>query len=69
MVNAGNLGHRLGGDIYKPENTLYAYNKALKSLQNKKEFKNVEFDIRESKDGELIVFHDQTINRIVPKTN
>jgi glycerophosphoryl diester phosphodiesterase len=28
----------------------------------------VEFDIRESKDGKLIVFHDSKISRIVPKT-
>ncbi len=68
IANATNLGHRLGGDIYKPENTLYVYKKALKTLQNKKDFKYVEFDIRESKDGELIVFHDSKIDRIVPKT-
>ena len=63
-----NLGHRLGGDIYKPENTLYSYEKALSLLQNKKNFFHIEFDIRESKDGELIVFHDQKISRVVPDT-
>ena len=67
-INAKNLGHRLGGDIYKPENTLFSYKKALKKLQDKKSFHYVEFDIRESKDGKLVVFHDSKIERIVPKT-
>ena len=68
VLNSQNLGHRLGGDIYKPENTLFSYNKALK-LQKKKSFVYVEFDVRETKDGELIIFHDSTIKRLVPKNS
>lgn len=68
LMNAENLGHRLGGDVYKPENTLFSYKKALKKLQHKKNFHYVEFDIRESKDGKLVVFHDSKIERTVPKT-
>jgi len=67
LINAENLGHRLGGDVYKYENTLNCYKKALKKLQQKKKFKNVEFDIRETKDHEIVVFHDSTIKRIIPK--
>jgi len=68
IIEAKNLGHRLGGDIYKPENTLYSYKKAITNLYKKEEFKNIEFDIRESKDGEIIVFHDSKIERIVPSS-
>lgn len=68
FANSENLGHRLGGDIYKPENTLFSYKKALNQLQKKKSFSYVEFDIRESIDGEIIVFHDSKIKRIVPQT-
>jgi len=67
LINAENLGHRLGGNVYKYENTLVCYKKALKNLQQKKEFKNVEFDVRETKDHALVVFHDNKIERIIPK--
>jgi len=67
LTNAENLGHRLGGDVYKYENTLVCYKKALKTLQQKKKFKYVEFDIRETKDHELVVFHDSEIERIIPQ--
>jgi len=67
LANAENLGHRLGGDVYKYENTLVCYKKALKNLQQKKNFKYVEFDIRETKDHELVVFHDSKIERVIPK--
>jgi len=67
LANAENLGHRLGGDVYKYENTLVCYKKALKNLQQKKNFKYVEFDIRETKDHELVVFHDSKIERVIPQ--
>ena len=67
-VNADNLGHRLGGDVYGAENTLYSYKKAIKYLHDKKNFKNVEFDVQETKDSELILFHDKTIKRVIPKS-
>ena len=69
LINAENLGHRLGGDVYSHENTLVCYRKALKNLQHKKNFKNVEFDIRETKDNKIVVFHDRNIERIIPKNN
>ena len=67
FLEAENLGHRLGGDIYSYENTLICYKKALKNLQSKKNFKNVEFDIQETKDNKIVVFHDREIKRLIPK--
>ena len=67
LINAENLGHRLGGDVYQYENTLNCYKKALKNLQQKKKFQYVEFDVRETKDHGLVVFHDSKIKRVIPK--
>ena len=67
FVEAENLGHRLGGDVYSYENTLICYKKALTNLQSKKKFKNVEFDIQETKDNKIVVFHDREIKRLIPK--
>ena len=69
-VEANNLGHRMGGDIYKPENTLYCYEKALKNLQDNPNFLYVELDVQETKDGKIVVFHDtDSIKRLVPKSS
>ena len=63
-----NTGHRLGGDIYPPENTLYSFQLAIENLQNKSKFRTAEFDVQESKDGYPIVFHDvKNIARVVPE--
>jgi len=64
-LQAKNIGHRLGGDIYPPENTLYAYEKLLKTIDKAKD---VEFDVRETKDHQLVVFHDEDLSRVVPKS-
>ncbi|MCL1068833.1 hypothetical protein L2735_18860 [Shewanella olleyana] len=62
-----NTGHRLGGDIYFPENTLYSFELAIKHLQSNEKFHYAEFDVQESKDGYAVVFHDiKNIARIVP---
>ena len=56
----GNMGHRLGGDILPhPENTLQCLNSA-KGLQVHKKFRYWEFDVNETKDGELIVYHNDS---------
>ncbi len=67
---AGNLGHRLGGDVLdEPENTLACYKKALATLQDKKDFHYVEFDIQETADGHAVVYHDTNgIWRLVPRS-
>ncbi|MCL1045961.1 hypothetical protein L2737_11555 [Shewanella electrodiphila] len=69
-IAQANTGHRLGGDVYSPENTLYSFKLALQKLQKNPNFHNAEFDIQESKDGYPVVFHDvKNISRVVPYNN
>ena len=49
--------HR-GGVYYTPENTMPAFNDALK-----KNFSHIETDPRYTKDGKIVLIHDDTINR------
>lgn len=49
------LGHR--GCVELPENTLPAFDHALKFADG------IEFDIWKTKDGELVVIHDETVDR------
>lgn len=49
------IGHR-GAKGYEPENTLKSFEKAIKLGVNA-----IEFDVRETKDKELVVFHDSSV--------
>jgi|GEM_PF-6867713 len=64
-----NSGHRLYGDHVKPENSWRSFQAGLK-YQHFDDFKYWEFDVVESKDGVLYVFHDatkrKTIKRLCP---
>lgn len=51
------IAHR-GASGYAPENTLAAFGKAMDMGS-----KSVEFDVQMTKDGELIVIHDYTLDR------
>jgi len=51
------IAHR-GGSNYAPENSLEAFKKALKLKVDV-----VELDVRHTKDGKLIVMHDNNVNR------
>ena len=51
------IGHR-GAKGYEPENTLISFQKALDMQVD-----GIELDVHLSADGELIVIHDETINR------
>ncbi len=51
------ISHR-GASHYEPENTMASFRKAL-SLGAQM----IEFDVRASLDGELVVMHDRTVNR------
>lgn len=51
------VGHR-GSSGSAPENTLAAFRKAIDDGAD-----GIEFDVRLTKDGELVVLHDQTVNR------
>ena len=57
MESLLNIAHR-GASGYEPENTLIAFQKAL-------DFKvhGIELDVHLSSDGEVMVIHDETINR------
>lgn len=49
--------HR-GASYYKPENTLVAFEQAITMGAD-----GIELDVQMTKDGELVVIHDETINR------
>ncbi len=71
-IFAKNLGHRAGGgkgEYYShlPENSLVALEHSLNDIQFDNEFLYLEFDIQETKDGKLVVFHDKTIRRMINK--
>ena len=57
----GNSGHRLGASGTKLENTIQGLRDSIENLDQKK-FKYWEFDIRESIDGVVFVFHDDIID-------
>jgi len=51
------IGHR-GARAYEPENTLLSFKKALEIGVNA-----VEFDVRKTKDNQLVVIHDSDVKR------
>jgi len=51
------IGHR-GARAYEPENTLRSFRRALELGVNA-----IEFDVRRTKDGELVVIHDNKVDR------
>ncbi|MGM0469371.1 MAG: glycerophosphodiester phosphodiesterase [Promethearchaeati archaeon] len=55
------MGHR-GTRKDFDENTIKAFRAAIKSGAD-----YIEFDIRKTKDGKLIIFHDETIDRVTNK--
>jgi glycerophosphoryl diester phosphodiesterase len=77
-LHALNLGHRASGgpnETFKdlPENSLTSMKKALlgnvgeRALQFHEDFLYLEFDIQETYDGEIVVFHDKTLKRMIPR--
>ena len=55
-----NSGHRLGASGSNLENTIQGLRNSMENIDEKK-FKYWEFDIRESTDGVVFVFHDDLI--------
>ena len=51
-------GHR-GASGYAPENTMTAFEKAVELGAD-----GIELDVQLTKDGELVVIHDETIDRV-----
>lgn len=69
-VLSKNLGHRAGGgkgEYYShlPENSLSALEASLLELQYEKDFLYLEFDIQETIDGKVVIFHDKYIRRMI----
>tara|TARA_B100000579_G_C22616089_1_gene749607 strand:- start:101 stop:736 length:636 start_codon:yes stop_codon:yes gene_type:complete len=56
-----NIGHRLGGTDPSSDNTIAALMRTI-NLVNEPNFKYWEFDVHESKDGVLFVFHDDVLD-------
>ena len=72
---ARNMGHRTGADVVRhaPENSLAMLTRVLgrgpdglPPLQDHRHFHYLEFDVRETADGELVVFHDSALRRMLP---
>jgi len=57
------IAHR-GASALAPENTLAAFQKAIEDGAD-----GIEFDVRISKDGVPVVFHDATLKRIAEREN
>ena len=63
MKNPLIIAHR-GASALAPENTLAAFRRAIADGAE-----GVEFDVRLSKDGAVVVFHDATLQRLSDKKN
>ncbi len=71
-----NLGHRAGGDYsYFPENSLMVLEESCcgaeekQPLQNHHDFVYLEFDVRETADHKLVVYHDSTLRRLMDSSS
>jgi len=51
------IAHR-GGRLYEPENTIAAFHHAIDTGADW-----IEMDVQQTKDGELVVIHDETVDR------
>jgi glycerophosphoryl diester phosphodiesterase len=63
MKNPLIIAHR-GASALAPENTLAAFEKAISDGAE-----GIEFDVRLSKDGAVVVFHDATLGRLSDRKN
>ncbi len=56
------IAHR-GASAYAPENTMAAFHKAIELSAD-----GIEFDVKCTKDGEMVIIHDQTVDRTTDGT-
>ena len=61
-----NEGHQLGGDLFKElsGNTIECFEKGIENFESRDGWLYAECDIRDTKDGHLIVFHDWDISSV-----
>ena len=61
-----NIGHQLGGDIFADisGNTVEAFEEGLSKHESSLQWRYAECDIRETRDNQLIVFHDWDISAV-----
>lgn len=66
LLGTPNDGHQLGGDLFDdiPGNTIESFSKAIENLEQSDTYLYSEFDVRETSDGELVVFHDWDVSAI-----
>ena len=57
------IAHR-GESAHAPENTLESFRRAVDAGAD-----GIEFDVRLTRDGEVVVFHDSSLNRIAGRKN
>lgn len=62
MKNFINYAHR-GASEYYPENTILSFRKGLEMGAN-----GIETDVQKTKDGVVVLFHDDTLNRVTGKS-
>lgn len=55
------IGHRACGELY-PENTVHAVEQSSQHLTT------IEIDVRRARSGELVVFHDERVDRLTDAT-
>ena len=62
-----NFGHQLGGDVFDdlPGNTIESFLRAEQELVSQEDFLYYECDLRETKDHEIVIFHDWSIGNLV----
>ncbi len=56
------IAHR-GASAYAPENTMAAFQKAIELFAD-----GIEFDVKCTRDGEMVIIHDQTLDRTTDGT-
>ena len=68
LLKQYNAGHQLGGDLYAeiPGNTIAVFRKAIAEFEQTPNYKYSECDLRETKDHQIVVFHDWDIGSLVP---
>ena len=61
-----NDGHQLGGDIAAnlPGNTIECFESAISNHESKPSYRYSECDVRETRDNQLVVFHDWDISSV-----